>query len=247
MESFKQFFDSKTVKPNFKNVHLILTLFLFEEHTKGFGRYKLEEELLITSGMAKSIFNKLKNKMIKKLSQRKGHTLNANGKKVLEKIKENLICIKKGDKILSDIAIGNNFYFAQIKNVINRLTNGIAQRNGAVKIKDLVNNFKIKIDEKEGIVKIINVGATCLVYENDKLRFPRYLSDSYKEAEYILSEEIKQYFYKQINLKNEDVIVIGGSKIEIIRNFTNEEKQEIEEKVARLATMNSALSFFNLD
>ncbi|MBA7503967.1 hypothetical protein ES706_02592 [subsurface metagenome] len=248
MESFKKFYVSKTLKPNFKYVHLVLTLFLFEEHLKGFGRYKLQEELLISSGMAKSIFNKLKeNNMIKKETQRKGHILSVKGKDILKKIKEKIVSIRKGNIILSKMAFGNSFYIAQIKDVFNKLTDGMAQRDASIKIKDLVDNLKIKIGKNECTIKVNNIGATCLIYEDKQLKLPEYKDRSNFIYDFSITEDIQDYLYKELSLQNKDTIIIGGSSIDIKENIEKNQKCIIEERIARLVAINSALSFFNMD
>ena len=38
-------FDSKTIKPNFEIVHVILAILLYGEYPEGLGRYRLERFL----------------------------------------------------------------------------------------------------------------------------------------------------------------------------------------------------------
>jgi len=248
MESFEQFYDSQTLKPNFKYAHLILSLFLFNEYPGGFGRYRLEQELLISSGMAKSIFNKLKKfDMIQSKSQRKGHELTKKGNEILKKIKEKIVCIKKGSKILSKMAFGESFYIAQIKDVFNKITDGMAQRDATIKIKELVDGLKIKIEDYNFTIKVNNIGATCLIYENNQVKLPGFKEKSNFIYDFSINKDILDYLYKELNLQNKDTIVIGGASIEIKENKGKEQKEIIEERIARLVATNSALSFFNMD
>ncbi len=55
-------FESATIKPSFDRVHVILALFLFEENEDGIGRYRLGKELLIGTGIVKSMIKNLKKK-----------------------------------------------------------------------------------------------------------------------------------------------------------------------------------------
>ena len=248
MNFLKKFYESKTVKPNFKYAHLVLTLFLFEENANGFGRYKLQEELLISSGMAKSIFNRLKeNKMIFKVTQRKGHNLNTKGKDILKKIKEKITSIQRGNIILSKMAFGRSFYIVQIRDVFDKLTDGMAQRDAAIKIKDLVDNLKIKIEKHNYTIKVNKIGATCLIYDNNQIRLPKYKNKSNFLYDFSITKEIQDYLDKVLKLQNKDAIIIGGTSIDIKENIEKKQKDLIEERVARLVAINSALSFFNMD
>ena len=56
-------FKSATIKPSFKKVHVILSMFIFGENPQGIGRYRLKKELLIGSGTARSLITKLNEKI----------------------------------------------------------------------------------------------------------------------------------------------------------------------------------------
>jgi len=247
VEVFEDFFDSKTIKPSFKYVHLILSLFLFDTHSEGLGRYKLEDEMLITSGMAKSIFKKLKEKgMIELIGPRKGHKLSNYGKTALDNIKK-LISITRGNKEFSDIALGNSFFLAQVSNMLDKFSNGIAQRDAAVKIKDLVDNLKISIEGRDVLLKVKDIGATCLIYDNKQIKFPDPHTILNKEGESYISDRIMKFLEENFKLENKDVIIIGGAEADLKGIPDKSIITETEEKIARLATLNSALSFFNYD
>ena len=84
-------FASPTIKPTFEIVHVILALFIFDENQEGIGRYRLEKELLIGSGTAKSLIKKL-NKIAEFITTkdqniRKGHVLTRKGLTFLKMIK----------------------------------------------------------------------------------------------------------------------------------------------------------------
>lgn len=249
MESFKEFFDSKTIKPSYKYVHLVLSLFLFEEqYPDGFGRYRLGEEMLVSQGMAKTIFKKLKdNQMIKVISPRKGHSLSEKGSEILSKIKGKIVSIKNGGKTFLKIALGSHFYISLVRDANEKLTNGIVQRDAAVKIKDVLEKIQVKIEGKPIDIIVKDIGATCLIYINKEIQFPDLKGDSKQSGESHITKEVIDFLIKEFSLRNNDVIVIGGASTEIKGTINKSITNIVEERVARLAALNSALSFFNYD
>ncbi|KKM05435.1 hypothetical protein LCGC14_1754150 [marine sediment metagenome] len=213
-------FQSPTIKPTFEIVHVILALFIFGDNRDGIGRYRLEKELLIGSGTAKSLIKKLneKTKFITTFdkNKRKGHILTKNGLAFLNKIKKAIPLINEGDSLLfKEIIIKpekDSTYFCLVKNAINKIANGIAQRDAAIKID--------------------GSGATCLVFDGKNLIFPS-KSFSVKEGNLIsLETKVQTYFESELlkedlNLVKDDLIVIGSGD--------NPQK-------ARLATLNAALT-----
>ncbi|MFX0106294.1 MAG: DUF4443 domain-containing protein [Candidatus Hodarchaeota archaeon] len=220
MFNFKELedlFQSSTIKPRFSLVHIILALFIFGEKKEGIGRYRLQNELMIGSGTAKSLIIKLKEKteFIETLSDnnvRKGHILTEKGRRFLNTIKKKIPIIEKGDaSILKDIIIespNNYLYYCLIKSASNKLSNGIDQRDAAIKIG--------------------GIGATCLIYDGKDLIFPSISTDPHTRVEanifnYINNRLSANDFY----LEKEDVIIIGVGD--------NYQK-------SRLATLNAALT-----
>jgi len=200
-------FDSLTIKPTFDYVHVILSLFIFTENPDGIGRYRLKNELLIGSGTSKSLirrlegklsFIKVKNEFSKSERQniRKGHILTDKGLKFLDKIKLKLPLLKKGDlSILEEIIINAeniHAYFCLVRNASQKITNGIEQRDAAIKVD--------------------GSGATCLIYDGKKLIFPSNLENDKERSKVNLT--IQKYFEKELSrlnleLKKNDVIIIG--------------------------------------
>jgi len=213
-------FASPTIKPTFEIVHVILALFIFDENQEGIGRYRLEKELLIGSGTAKSLIKKL-NKIAEFITTkdqniRKGHVLTRKGLTFLKMIKESIPLVKEGEaSILKDIIIkpeNVSIFFCLVKNATNKITDGIAQRDAAIKIE--------------------GSGATCLVFNGKNLIFPSKSFSSNERDKMILDTEIQSYFITQLikeklNLEKDDVIVIGSGE--------NPQK-------ARLSAMNAALT-----
>ncbi len=220
-EELDTLFKSPTIKPSFEKVHVILALFIFEENKDGIGRYRLQNELLIGSGTARSLIKKL-NKDINFIivltneNKRKGHILTKEGMTFLKKIKVKIPLIEAGNPIeLKEIVIrpdGNYPYFCLVKKAADKISNGIEQRDAAIKIG--------------------GEGATCLIYNGENLIFPQTsLSEKGKEpmkVEDTTFNYIDTLFTKNnIQLEENDVVIIGLGE--------NAEK-------ARLAALNAALT-----
>ncbi|MFX1393305.1 MAG: DUF4443 domain-containing protein [Promethearchaeota archaeon] len=202
LEELNKLYISDTIKPTFENVHVILALYIFGENLNGIGRYRLKEELLIGSGTAKSLITRLNERLcfISVLDQniRKGHVLTERGLKFLNKVKKKIPLINKGEiSVLKDIMIDSenaNIYFCQVKNAGEKLTNGIEQRDAAIKVGGL--------------------GATCLVYDGIRLVFPLGYAINYEQTKTNVNKNVNDYFEKEINnsnshLEKNDVIIIG--------------------------------------
>jgi hypothetical protein len=220
-------FESRTIKPTFEYVHVLLALFIFGENLDGIGRYRLEKELQIGSGTAKSLFRKLKENIdfitvpeeengSNTEIQRRGHILTEKGRKFLTKIKKKIPLLEKADlKFLKEIIIeaeNVNPYICLVKNAVKNIKDGIEQRDAAIKIN--------------------GSGATCLIYNGKDLYFPT-MVDNINENEKIHQKTLN-YFTKKIedaNLKFEpnDVIIIGSGD---------------NPQTSRLATLNAALTLF---
>ncbi|MFX1238081.1 MAG: DUF4443 domain-containing protein [Promethearchaeota archaeon] len=211
-EELDELFDSATIKPSFDYIHIILALYIFGELSKeeGIGRYRLKEELMIGSGTVKSLITKLnkKKQFIKVIitnNQKKGHVLTKKGQLFLNKIKEKIPILKEGDlSKFRDIIIEAEdlkAYMSLIKDAAPNITNGIAQRDAAIKIN--------------------GSGATCLVFNGNKFVFPT-LSKVGSEMEQVeINDRIQSYFKEQlidIELDKNDVLIVGlGESIEKAR------------------------------
>lgn len=201
-------FESKTIKPSFDYVHVILAILIFGDNPKGLGRYRLKEELLIGEGTAKSLVKKLKKKgnfiEVKientekdQLSKSKGHVLTENGLLILMKIKNKIPLLDEGDiSVLKDFILDSKIsksYYCLVKDAATQLKTGVEQRDAAIKVNGL--------------------GATCLIYNGIELVFPSYSSeiDNYNIK---INEKVQLYFKtKSINsniiFEKGDVIIIG--------------------------------------
>ena len=192
----RDLFESPTIKPAYEYVHVILALFIFGENEDGIGRYRLTKDLLIGSGTARSLIDKLNRNLnflevLSDNNKTKGHILTNKGKKFLEKLQEKLPIIKEGDLTLfQDIIIQtqkSNPYFCLIKNASDKITNGIDQRDAAIKIG--------------------GTGATCLTYNGKDLEFPS-MSETVDQK--ILNYFKTQITQQNIKLEKNDVIIIGS-------------------------------------
>ncbi|MGV9199814.1 MAG: DUF4443 domain-containing protein [Promethearchaeia archaeon] len=215
LDKLDQLFESQTIMPSFSRAHAILALYLFAKHPEGLGRYRLKSELNIGSGTARSLVNKFKKKLdfIRVSGQRKGHVLTEKGKDFLKTIKAKIPSIKSANlEKLKDVIIdyeNRHAYLCFIKDAAEKVKNGMEQRDAAIKIGGL--------------------GASCLVYDGEKLNFSLgYMSQTEKEKMRV-SEQVQNYFQEETNgnLKKNDVIIIGIAETA---------------ELARLAAFNSALT-----
>jgi predicted transcriptional regulator len=221
-EELETLFESQTIKPSFERIHVILSLFIFDENREGIGRYRLQKELLIGEGTAKSLIKKLDEKTrflsVTERGKRKGHVLTEKGIRFLNEIKMKIPLLRGGDlSVLKNITISSvnaSPYFCLIKNAAERITNGIEQRDAAIKVG--------------------GKGATCLIYNGKELVFPSKLVP--QNSFNIVEDNILNYFATQIsrnniNLEKNDVIIIG----------LGENRQK-----SRIAALNSALTLIGL-
>ncbi len=219
-EELDSLFESSTIKPSFERVHVILALFIFGENPEGIGRYRLQKELMIGEGTAKSLIKKLNEKKnfvaVVVETKRKGHVLTELGLKYLEKIKTIIPIIERGESsVLKDIIVEpeeTSVYFCLVKNASHKITDGINQRDAAIKI----NGF----------------GATCLVYSGKNLIFPSKSYSGISNNDSIVNKELQKYFEsklteRKVKLENNDVVAIGSGD---------------SPQKARIATLNAALT-----
>jgi len=227
LKKLEPLFESETIKPTFNYVHVILALFLFEENPEGIGRYRLKNELLIGSGTAKSLVKRLKenlgfikvsdeNGISDQENLRKGHILTEQGLKFSTKIREKIALLKKGDiNILEEIIINpqnTRPYICLVKNAADKISNGIEQRDAAIKVN--------------------GSGATCLIHDGKELTFPTKSFTDNDLDRIKVSVKVQKYLNSKIlgaslEIKRNDVMIIGLGE--------NLEK-------ARLAALNAALT-----
>jgi hypothetical protein len=229
-QELDELFESTTIKPTFDKVHVILALLVFGENREGLGRYRLQKELSVGSGTARSLIKKLKENIgfitvpdedskSKSEIQRKGHILTEKGLNYLNKIKSYIPFLKEGNlKILKEIIIETedvNSYVCQVKNSGNKITNGIAQR--------------------DAVIKVDGIGATCLIYNGNRLVFPSGSLSDANDRHSVINKTIQNYFENLQNNNTAEKIFFEKNDVIIIGLGDNPEK-------ARLAALNAALT-----
>ncbi|TFF89823.1 MAG: DUF4443 domain-containing protein [Promethearchaeota archaeon] len=208
-------FESSTIKPTFEKVHIILALIIFNENPEGIGRYRLKKELLIGSGMSRSLVTKLSDILnfikINENNKWKGHILSQKGKQFLKRVWEKIPLTKSGntEKLNSIVIDFENIdtYFCLVKSASDKVGSGIEQRDAAIK----VNGY----------------GATCLLFNGNNLVFPRSSEETIP-----VNEEVLNYFKQELKdadlrLEKEDTIILGSGD---------------SKERARLAAFNAALT-----
>ncbi len=220
-------FKSDTIKPTFNHAHILLSLFIFENHPKGIGRYRLKEELLIGKGTARSLITRLKDKVdFVKVSggkdqngqpkNRLGHILTEKGMKFLERVKMKIPLLIRGDlEVLKEIIIEaeRNYPFICV-------------------VKQGESKIKYGMEQRDAAIKVDGSGATCLVFNGDHFVFPASTSVKNQNLKEKTNKNIEDYFKNLIpstnsTLEKGDVFIIGLGD---------------EPNKARLASLNAALT-----
>ncbi|MBD3353477.1 MAG: DUF4443 domain-containing protein [Candidatus Lokiarchaeota archaeon] len=148
-------FKSKTIKPSFKEVHVLLALIVFNQdrNENGIGRYRLQEELCLTEGKVRSLLNRMKHlNLIKTDSRISGHVITDDGKEMLNDLFEKISPPQQPSFDYKELSLGKHAYFSIVFQAQDKLTTGIEQR-----------------DE---VIKIGGTGATCLIYNGKQFNFP---------------------------------------------------------------------------
>lgn len=204
-------FESETIKPTFKRVHIVLALYIFGENEKGLGRYRLQKELNIGSGTARSLITKLKEKSdylsVLRENNRKGHILTQKGKEFLRAIKDKIpLLVQAEQKQLKDIIVDSKetyAFFCIVKNSASQITNGIEQRDAAIIVG--------------------GIGTTCLLFNGSSYVFPSKALSESEQHLMTVSEAVQEYFSSvfrenQVQIEKNDAVLIGlGDSPEIAR------------------------------
>ncbi|MFQ5892556.1 MAG: DUF4443 domain-containing protein [Candidatus Methanofastidiosia archaeon] len=179
MEIYKK---SEKANPRFDELHLIIALKIISDN-KIVGRKRLMRELDLGEGSTRTILDKLKKEKLISSSPG-GHKITKKGREVLRKN------MPKGEEIsASDLTLSDKNYAILMKDVLVDISNGIEQRDEAIK-----------------------AGADCgviLVFDGEKLRFPKDFDLKLSHTDAI--EEIMTKFRPDRG----DIIVIGGGSNKI--------------------------------
>ncbi len=208
---------SSTIKPSFKEVHVLLALLIFKhlkEENKGIGRYKLMKKLALSEGKVRSLLERMKKlNLIKAESNLSAHRITDLGEKVLNELFEKISQPREFKFDLKSLIAGECGYYCIVRNGRKNLGSGIEQR-----------------DE---VIKIGGTGATCLVFDSDlNFKFPNE-NDSVEIQIDDLNKNLKDVYQedKEKPVKINDVIVIGAGN---------------KENIARVATLSAALSLTDI-
>lgn len=173
---------SDKANPRFDELHLIIALKIISDNTT-VGRKRLMEELDLGEGSTKTILSKLKKEELISSSP-KGHKITEKGRNILTKN------LPKSTEInAKDLTLSEQNYAILIKNIANHLSDGLKQRDEAIK-----------------------AGADCavtLVFDGEKLRFPK--DFKHKLEHTAATEEIM----KKLHPEKGDIIIIGGGRTKI--------------------------------
>ena len=191
--------ESRTIQPSFKEIHVILALIIIKGQEKGIGRYRLKNELNLPEGAVKSLLTKMKkNELIETDSRISGHKITQKGDSILEELFSKISPPEIPTFDYRPLVIGEFAYYALARNFGDHVKSGIEQRDDAIKIG--------------------GTGATCLIYKNKTLNFPKQSNgDSEYNTANIKTSEIKY------PIKENDVLVIGAAN---------------NQSLARLVTLN---------
>ncbi len=179
MEIYKR---SEKANPRFDELHLLIALKIVSDNTI-VGRKRLMKELELGEGSTKTLLSKLKKEELI-TSSPNGHEITAKGKKFLLKN------LPRGEEIRATELTLSDKNFAFLINEVNaNIRGGVEQRDEAIK-----------------------AGADCavtLVFDGEKLRFPKEFELKVKNKD--VFDEIKSKLHPQKG----DFVVIGGGSTKI--------------------------------
>ena len=162
ISELEKIFESPTIRPSFKEIHVFLLLIILneEQHKDGIGRYRLEKELNLSEGKIKTLLDRMKHEeinLIKSNSRTSGHVITENGKNLLDELFQYITppIIPRFD--YKKVALGEFAYYSIVRQGLKNIRTGMEQR-----------------DE---VIKIGGTGATCLIYDNKKFSFPELKED----------------------------------------------------------------------
>lgn len=168
--------SSKGPLPRFAETHIHLVLELIAWR-KRMGRMELARKLGIGEGSVRTILNQLKEQGFI-ISSRGGHALTTKGRNLLGKPFTYTV-VDAGD-----ITVGNVNVATVVRNAAKRVRRGVEQRDEAIKVGAQ--------------------GATVLIFEGGKFRFP----DNFLKVD----KKISNTFTKLFKPREGDVVVIGTAE-----------------------------------
>lgn len=166
--------------PRFAKFHVRRALELLGEH-KRIGRKKLAEELGLGEGSIRTLLSQLKRQGLIK-SSRAGHELTAKGKRELGKPLE-FVRLDAGPLTVGRVDV-------------------------ATVVRGAAKQVKLGIEQRDEAIKVGAEGATVLVFEGGRLRFP---SDPGAEV----NERVARELLSRLKPRASDVIIIGTASDEV--------------------------------
>jgi hypothetical protein len=200
--------DSATIKPSFKIEHVLLALIIFEEKGDGIGRYKLQKNLNLREGQVKSLLERMKKLNLIRISSRtKGHIITQDGSEMLRALNKLISTPLKPNFNYKRISIGKYAYYSVVYGGSEKLQRGKHEGN--------------MLEQRDAAIKIGGIGATCLVFLENKFQYPFGSDNVFPELN---PDELEE------KVSNNDVLVIGTGG---------------SENLARIATLSAALTFID--
>jgi len=161
--------------PRFDTIHIQMAIEQIAKHNRT-SRKQIVKEIGVGEGSVRTILNQLKNQGLI-TSSKGGHVLTEKGKHFLEKSQE-FIKVDVGD-----LTVGRTNVATLVKGAASKVKRGIEQRDEAIKAGA--------------------EGASVLIFEKGKLRFP----DGFVEVE----EGTGKILMKLLKPREGDVVVIGAA------------------------------------
>jgi predicted transcriptional regulator len=185
--------------PSFNEAHVVKVLELVSGN-EAVGRIRLSKELNIGEGATRTLLRHLKNEGITQ-SSRSGITLSETGVKLFSDLQSRL---SKGTEVPSSPLTVGAF-------------------NIAILVKGTAKSIRSGMEQRDIAIKNGALGATTLVFRNNKLSLPT--------GEESISNLMRNELVSKFNLEENDVIIVGSAE--------NKETAEIGAKMAALQLLKS--------
>ncbi len=124
---------SPTISPSFNSYDVLMVLLFFSEKKFPIGRYTLKEQLKLGPGVIRTLLRRLAQLNLIRPVKKKGHILTDEGKKTIKGIRKFIAEEKRLPE--SDLFIGGkNNYGIRLRNVSDKISDGLEQRDKAIKV-----------------------------------------------------------------------------------------------------------------
>lgn len=193
LEKLKELNKRKGPGHLFSIVHFYLVLKYLSDEKKPIGRYSLGKRLKLGRGSIRTVINKLSDEDLIKSEGHKGHIITTNGQKVLTEISNTIIEIKPLENV-DDLTV--------------------SQKNVGCQVRDSNDFLDSSLKLRDEAIKVGAQGVTTLIYKNNN-----FLILGMEEA-FDIKNDYKELYneliMKFINLKSNDLIIIGTAESEIL-------------------------------